>query len=393
MDPVSAYQTVIAEVDELLPEGAVVVDAHTHLGKDEDGQSLDAATLLGFLDQLGTTARACTFPFHDPDRTPAYRLPNDRVLQWAKESGGRLYPYCRLDPDDDPVPEAERCLARGARGIKLHPRAQAFNFAHPAADAIWKVAREAKVPILIHAGRGMPPMDSLADLALRYPDVVLVLAHAAIADQGMFTSRLRDHPSIVYDTSTFSVFDQLELFARVPVERIVFASDVPYGRPLGGLHTALRLAAYAELDEHDRAALVGQTMLGILEGRPLAAPKPPRVPEIRTLSGLLARVNGYVLMSFAAAIGSGPPPDFARSLPFIALARAACRDPEPGAAGPAVERIDRLLAAAELLLADGTDQARAAAGMVMAAGVIAATERVGGGGVTDDQLAQASHRP
>ena len=111
------------------------------------------------------------------------------------------------------------------------------------------------------------------------------------------------------------------------------------------------------------------------------------------MSGLLARVNGYVLMSFAAAIGSGPPPDFARSLPFIALARAACRDPEPGAAGPAVERIDRLLAAAELLLADGTDQARAAAGMVMAAGVIAATERVGGGGVTDDQLAQASHRP
>ena len=79
-------------------------------------------------------------------------------------------------------------------------------------------------------------MDPLAELALRYPDVVLVLAHAAIADQGMFASRLRDHPNVFYDTSTFSPFDQIELFARVPAERIVFASDVPYGRPIGGLH-------------------------------------------------------------------------------------------------------------------------------------------------------------
>ena len=75
-------------------------------------------------------------------------------------------------------------------------------------------------------------MDPLADLALRFPDVVLVLAHAAIADQGMFASTLRDHPNVVYDTSTFSVFDQLDLFARVSAERIVFASDVPYGQPL-----------------------------------------------------------------------------------------------------------------------------------------------------------------
>ena len=58
----------------------------------------------------------------------------------------------------------------------------------------------------------------------------------------MFAARLRDHPNVVYDTSTFSVFDQLELFARVPAERIVFASDVPYGRPVGALYTALRSA-------------------------------------------------------------------------------------------------------------------------------------------------------
>lgn len=374
MDPTAAYESLVAEVAELLPPGALVVDAHTHLGRDEDGQSLDPEGLLGFLDEVAPTARACTFPLHDPDRAPAYRVPNDRVLRWAEESGGRIYPYCRLDPGDHPVAEAERCLALGARGIKLHPRAQAFGFGDAAAESIWRVAEAAQVPILIHAGRGMPPMDPLADLALRFPDVVIVLAHAAIADQGMFASRLRDHPNVVYDTSTFSVFDQLELFARVPAERIVFASDAPYGRPLGALHTALRMSAYAGLDQADRALLVGATMTDILAGRPLPEAKPPRVPEIRPISGRLARVNGYIMMAFAAAISSGPPPDFARALPFLALARAACRDPDPGIAGPAMARVDGLLAAGEQLLAAGEDRARAAVGLVMAGGVIAATE-------------------
>jgi hypothetical protein len=323
------------------------------------------------------------FPLHDPERHPAYRVPNDRILQWASESGGRLYPYCRLDPADGPVPEAERCLALGARGIKLHPRAQAFGFDTEAVESIWKVAREASVPILIHAGRGMPRMDSLADLALRYPDVVLILAHAGIADQGMFASRLADHPSIFYDTSTFSVFDQLGLFARAPAERILFASDVPYGRPLGALHTALRIATYAGLDDEERQGLIGGTMIDILEGRPLPEVKPPRLADIRPVSGRLARVNAYVLMAFAAALGAGPPPDFTRSLQFIAMARTVTRDPDPGVAGPALERIDELLAAAEQLLGDGAREqdrelVRSAAGLVAASGVIAATHPVGG---------------
>jgi hypothetical protein len=376
VDLAAAYQSVADEIGALLPAGAMVIDAHTHLGRDEDGQSLDPATLLAYLDQVAPTARACTFPFHDPERSPGYRIPNDRVLRWARESGGRLFPYCRLDPAEDPVGEAERCLGLGARGIKLHPRAQAFGFGDERAESIWRVAQEAQVPILIHAGRGMPPMEPLAELALRYPDVAIVLAHAGIADQGMFASRLSEHPKVVYDTSTFSIFDQLELFARVPVERIVFASDVPYGRPVGALHAVLRIAAYAGLDDGEREQLVGGTMADLLENRPLPDPTPPRVAELRRISGRLARVNGYVLMSFAAAIGSGPPADFGRARPFVAMARAACRDPDPGPAGPALERIDGLLAAAEQLLSANGDreQLRVAGGLMAAAGVIAATE-------------------
>src|SRR5579871_5076120 len=90
------FAGVAAELRELLPEGCAIVDAHTHLGLDEDGRSLDLGSLLAALDEVGEGARACVFPLHDPERRPAYRTPNDRVLGWAAESGGRLFPFCRL---------------------------------------------------------------------------------------------------------------------------------------------------------------------------------------------------------------------------------------------------------------------------------------------------------
>jgi len=375
----SLYAPLVAELDELLPSRHGVVDAHTHLGRDEDGQSLDLASLISYLDQVDGAARACVFPLHDPDRRPAYRTPNDRVLQWARESGDRLFPFCRLDPAEEPVAEAERCLALGARGIKLHPRAQSFGFDDAAAAAIFEVARDAGVPILIHAGRGMPPMDALADLALRYPEVGLVLAHAAIADQGMFAARLAGHPRVVYDTSCFAALDVIELFARVPAERIVFASDVPYGRPIGGLFQTMRVAAYAGLDVAERASVAGATVTALVEGQPLAPASSPRVAQIRPTSGRLARLSGYLLMGFAAVMGAGPPPDPARALPGIALARAVCRDPDPGVVGPVLRRIDALLAGAEQLIADADAEPFLAFGLLMAAGAIAATEPVASG--------------
>jgi hypothetical protein len=81
VDLTGVYRWLVAEVGDLLPADAVVVDAHTHLGRDEDGQELDLAALIASLDEIGPNARACTFALHDPDRAPAYRLPNERVLR------------------------------------------------------------------------------------------------------------------------------------------------------------------------------------------------------------------------------------------------------------------------------------------------------------------------
>jgi hypothetical protein len=368
---VDALAPFLAEVQRLRPADAEVFDAHTHLGLDEDGRSLSLPRLLSLLDDAGAR-RACVFPLHDPERSPAYRVPNDRVLAWALQSDGRLIPFCRLDPAEDPLTEGERALAAGARGIKLHPRAQGFGFDGPEMEGIFALAQDARVPILIHAGRGLPPLaDDLVDLALRHPDVVLILAHGAICDQGIITSRLADHPGVLYDISCFFPLDVIELLARAPIERIVFASDPPYGLPATSLYMALRVAAYAGLDEAAVRGLLGGTIAGLFDGHGLPGVTPPRRGPSITLSGRLARVYGYASLT-GPAIFAGIAE---QAQAMLDMAIAACRDPDPGDVGEALETIGAALAAASaLLLLQTEDGTRAAIDLVYRAIVRAATE-------------------
>jgi hypothetical protein len=71
------------------------------------------------------------------------------------------------------------------------------------------------------------------------------------------------------------------------------------------------------------------------------------------------------------------PPDVTRAHEGVALARYACRDPDPGDAGYAISRIDDALAAAEEILASGDSElATAAISLAVAAAAVAATEPV-----------------
>lgn len=365
----SALAPFLAETAALRPPNAEAIDAHTHLGLDEDGRSLALSELLSQLD-AADARRACVFPLHDPERKPAYSLPNDRVLEWAAESDGRLVPFCRLDPAEDPLREAERCLAKGARGIKLHPRAQGFTFDSREMEDVFAIAESASVPILIHAGRGMAPIaDGLVAVALRHPGAVLILAHGAICDQGVLTTRLADHPGVLYDISCFFPLDVIELFARVPAERIVFASDPPYGLPATTLYLALRVAKQAGLSEEITRAVLGGTMASLLDGHGLPPVSPPRRGASITLSGRLARVYGYGSL-VGPALFSGV---IEQAKGMLDLAIAACRDPEPGDDGEALEVIGTALRAADTLLGD-PDGVRPAIDLLFRAIVRAATE-------------------
>src|SRR6188508_1033159 len=197
-----------------LPADVEIIDAHTHLGNDIDGMSGKYEELMGITDDYGIS-RCFMFCMDEPDRHPAFRAPNDRSLAYAKRSGGRFIPFVRLDLSEEPVEEATRCLDLGARGIKLHPRAQRFLLNDERLAPVFELAADRGVPILIHGGRGLPPIaDGLADLVERY-DTQLIIAHCGIADLAALANRFSGRPGVFFDTSVWSPLDILDLYRLV----------------------------------------------------------------------------------------------------------------------------------------------------------------------------------
>src|SRR5918996_3829286 len=137
------------ELARLIPAGAELFDAHVHVGRDIDGFTAPYEALVAFLGRYGV-GRAFAFCMDEPDREPAFRAPNDRTLEAAERSDGLLVPFVRLDLGEEPIEEARRCLDRGARGIKLHPRAQRFLLNDERLAPVFELAAERRVPILIH---------------------------------------------------------------------------------------------------------------------------------------------------------------------------------------------------------------------------------------------------
>ncbi len=172
------------------PRDAEVIDAHTHLGLDEDGRSLTLEQLLAQLDAAGAR-RACVFPLHDPERKPAYSVPNDRVLAWAGESRGAADPVLPARPGRrTAAPRASAAWRRARAASSFTPARRTSCSTARSSTTCSGSPKQAAVPILIHAGRGLPPLaEGLVDLALRHPGTVLILAHGAICDQGILTSR------------------------------------------------------------------------------------------------------------------------------------------------------------------------------------------------------------
>ena len=314
-------------------------DAHTHTGEnDPDGFGVSAEQLLDALALVN--ARAVVFTMHEPD---GYTEANDRVIAEAEASDGRLVPFCRVDPNAGGTGEAGRCLARGARGIKLHPRAERFTLDHPQVDRLCALANERRLPIIVHAGRGIPALGRDAhELTGQYPELRLILAHAGISDLAWLWRHADERPNLLYDTSWWTVADFLALFSLVPPGRILMASDAPYGTPVTGLLYATRCAVQAGLSHEQLECIAARQLERVLEGDDLIdagpAPGPPTAPQ----DVLLERIHSFLMTASSRMLyGQG-------GEEYMGLARLACdvgadapQSPVAASVAALIERWDR----------------------------------------------------
>jgi uncharacterized protein len=316
-------------------------DAHTHVGQnDPDGRRATAEEILGGLDQAGHR-RSMLFAMHEPE---GYSAANDAVLEAAAASGGRFVPLARIAPNDPgALAEAQRCLAAGAAGFKLHPRSDAFGLPHPVVEEVVALAHEQRAPVLFHAGRGIPHLgEAVVDLARRYHGARLILAHAGISDLGWIAADAAKLDNLFFDTAWWNVADQLQLYATIPPGRILYASDMPYGPGIFAAFCFLRVARAVGHGPEVLCSIAGGQLARVVAGEDPADVGPaPGVHAVGERVIEAERVVSYCSVSLQLAFRGFDPSE------PISLARLACQTRRDGDVGSLLRYVDGLLTVAQ----------------------------------------------
>ncbi len=304
------YEQLLAQTGPL-----ATFDAHTHIGvNDPDTFKCTSHELLAAL--ATTDGRAVTFPMHEPDGYPAA---NDHVIATAAASDGRLVAFCRVDPREDPVAEIRRCVAAGARGVKLHPRAEQFDLDEPGVREIVAEADAGRLPVLIHAGRGIPALGAhVLELAEEFPRAQFILAHAGVCDLAWLWRVVEHYPNVFFDTAWFSVPDLLVLFTHVAPARILYATDIPFGSPIQGALLTFRCALQAGLNAEQLACVASGQLDRLVAGEEAVDVGPAIGPGGLRTDPLLDRVTYFLTSAVATALAGGTTDE------YVDLARLAC---------------------------------------------------------------------
>ena len=230
----------------------------------------------------------CTSP--TATRPPTTPRSSGRRVRRAR--GGLRAP----GPGRRALAEAERALDAGARGLKLHPRAEQFALADPRLEGTFAFADEHRLPVLVHAGRGIPALGRHAvELCERHPGLRIILAHAGISDLSWIWAAADELPNLFFDSSWWSAADLLALFTLVPPGQIVWASDAPYGTPLIGACIGLRCAQQAGLSGDRLRAVSGGTIAALVAGEEPPDLGPPIGTDRIDNDVLLARVETFLI--------------------------------------------------------------------------------------------------
>ena len=295
MDLADLLRHHVDQVAALVP-GVELFDAHTHLGfNDPDGMRQSPEELLENLQRTGARG-AFTFPFHEPE---GYPEANDAVLAAAEASDGLLVPFCRVDPHDSPLAEAKRSLDAGARGIKLHPRAEQFTLDHPEVQPADR-ARPRALAAGAHPRRpGHPGARPARRASWRAssptrgsssPTPASVTCPGSGAWPPSTPTCSSTPPGGCPQTS-------LALFSLVPPGQILFASDAPYGNTGFSAAFQLRTALVAGLSEAQIRSITSEQSLRIADGEPLVPAGPAVGERERAPHVLLDRVAQFLMLA------------------------------------------------------------------------------------------------
>lgn len=227
-----------------------------------------------------------TIVFGGKARRSGLWVPDAYVAQCVAEYPEHRIGFLAVDPTQ---PDWENELRQGheefgLRGIKLMPMYSGFRPDDSSLDPLWHYAEKRHLPVLLHTGTTFIPQAPLEctlprwidNVAMRFPQVRIVMAHLGHPYEGECVAVIRKHPHVYADISAlhyrpFQFYHSLMLVQEYGVwDKLLFGSDYPFTtvdatvRDLRRMNSMLDGTNLPRLNESQIEALIGRDALTLL---------------------------------------------------------------------------------------------------------------------------------
>ncbi len=185
-----------------------------------------------------------TVVFGGKARLSGLWVPDREVAAYVARNPDRLIGFLSVDPTQpgwqDELTEGHQDLK--LKGIKLLPMYAGFRPDARELDPLWEYATRHNLPVLLHTGTTFidkAPLDCtlprrLDRVAIRYPEVRMILAHLGHPYEGECVAVIRKHANVYADVSAlhyrpFQLYQSLMLVQEYGVwDKLFFGSDYPF---------------------------------------------------------------------------------------------------------------------------------------------------------------------
>ncbi|MBX3438359.1 MAG: amidohydrolase [Planctomycetaceae bacterium] len=236
----------------------MIVDIHSHTWRYPEHFSADfraqarraragaEVDLSVAYDEYAATATQAdrTIVFGGKAKLSGLWVDDQYVADYVAANPDKLIGFLALDPTQDgwehELREGHESL--GLRGIKLMPMYAGFQPDDPRLDPLWTYAEQQALPVLLHTGTtfvSQAPLDCTLPrhvdrVAIRFPEVRIIMAHLGHPYEGECVAVIRKHPHVYADVSAlhyrpFQLYHSLMLVQEYGVwHKLLFGSDYPF---------------------------------------------------------------------------------------------------------------------------------------------------------------------
>jgi predicted TIM-barrel fold metal-dependent hydrolase len=263
----------------------MVIDVHSHYFRDPDHFSSDFAAQAKRGRNIDLTVRwpeyaasakdaRKTIVFGGKARLSGLWVPDQEIATYVQTAPDRLIGFLSLDPTQpgwqDELEEGHHNLY--LKGIKLMPMYAGFAPNSSDLDCLWEYATRHGLPVLCHTGTTFVSQAPLKytlpvlidDVAIRFPNVKIIMAHLSHPYEGECVVTIRKHANVYADCSAlhyrpFQLYHSLMLLQEYGVwHKLLFGSDYPFTTvqaSLEGMRSLNKMLDGTALPRLDRDAM------------------------------------------------------------------------------------------------------------------------------------------